>query len=94
MRVRSALIDDDGRGEIAPARYKGHTQRFQYNVHASWMSREHTNVWDVDGMSASVREWLGALRCGDVLEVYAMAQYPGWLNFAEFVEVEVYCALT
>jgi ankyrin repeat domain-containing protein 50 len=95
VRVRNEDDHDDD-GELVrqgQGQYRGLTQRFQHNVHASWASRNHTNVWDVRDGSAGVREWLGALRCGDVVEVHAKAMYPGWANYVECAEVEVHCAL-
>jgi hypothetical protein len=70
------------------------TIRFQENVHASWQSRDHTNTWDVRDPIPWINEWLRGLEVGDVVEVFAMAQYPGWRNYVEFVEIELCCAWT
>jgi len=31
-----------------------------------------------------------AIHVGDVLATYGMARYPGWTNYIEWVELEVY----
>jgi hypothetical protein len=65
---------------------------FQYNVHASLVSRDHINVWNVHDAPNELRDWLSSLKCGSSVEVYAIARHPGWRNFIESVEVEVYSA--
>ena len=67
---------------------------FQYNVHASGVSRDHINVWDVRDARPALQDWLSSVKCGCSLEVYALARYPAWQNFVEFAEVEVYSRLT
>jgi hypothetical protein len=46
-------------------------------------------MWDVH---SGLKDWFASLRCGDSVEVYAIARYPGWKNYVEYAEVEVYCA--
>ena len=68
------------------------TISFQYNVHASWVSRDHINVWDVRDAPRALQDWLSSLKCGCSVEVYALARHPGWQNFVECAEIEVYSA--
>lgn len=90
-------VDTDGSTTPATATMQSSpttTIRFQDNVHASWQSRDHTNTWDVRDPIPWITEWLRGLEVGDVVEVFAMAKYPGWKNYVEFVEVELHCAWT
>lgn len=36
---------------------------------------------------------MSALRQDDCIGVFAMARYPGWVNYVEFVKAEVFYAL-
>ena len=101
VRVTKAAVQPDlssqtgsvnARSSTTPA--TSMTIRFQENVHASSQSRDHTNTWDVRDPIPWINEWLRGLEIGDVVEVFAMANYPGWRNYVEFVEVELHCAWT
>jgi hypothetical protein len=65
--------------------------KIQSNVHGSVEKRTHRNVW-VSSVRSRISDWMGTFGDGDVLEVYARAQYPGWLNHAYSVEVVAYTA--
>ncbi|KAF8454887.1 hypothetical protein BGX38DRAFT_1267506 [Terfezia claveryi] len=64
----------------------------QRNVHASSTFRKHTVILDFNDPSPGVKQWLEMFHAGDTLEIYGMALYPGWINFVDYVEVDVFCA--
>jgi hypothetical protein len=97
LRSQAGSINANDSTDLATPRIASSstaTIRFQDNVHASWQSRDHTNTWDVRDPIPWINEWLRALEVGDVIEVFAQAKYPGWRNYVESVEVELYCAWT
>ena len=49
-------------------------------------------MWNAGEARAGLKNWFSSLRCGDSIELYAMAQYPGWQNFVECAEVEIHSA--
>jgi hypothetical protein len=63
-------------------------QHICFNVHAS--SKWHTNrqIWDV--RNPAKREWLLALKPGDVIQVFAKARYPGWENHVRHMKIELF----
>lgn len=65
--------------------------KIQNNVHGSMEKRTHRNVW-VSDVNSRVSEWMGTFSSGDVVEVYARAQYPGWQNHVYSVEIVAYTA--
>ena len=69
-------------------------RHIQSNVHANGEFRNHTNTWAVTDRTPDLQEWFDALRDGDEVEVYPMAQYGAWRNYVEFVKADVYYAIT
>ncbi len=61
-------------------------RRIQYNVHASSLSRVHTNVWKSKNMNAA--QWFNQLSAGDDLLVFARAEFPGWVNYVDSIQVD------
>ncbi|KAH8147314.1 uncharacterized protein LAJ45_08792 [Morchella importuna] len=63
----------------------------QRNLAATWEAKTHMVTWDANDPGAESC-WLRTLKAGQVLGVYPRAQYPGWVNHVERVDVRVYCA--
>ena len=86
--------------EIRPAIQPRHIQSnpyrgfdFQgYPYQHGLTSRYHMIAWDVRDPTPGVREWLEAIRPGDVVGVCPMAAtIERHINVLERVEVDVYC---
>lgn len=65
--------------------------RVQNNLHADDNFRTHVNTFDCEepNQERSRREWVQALRQGDRIQLYAIAMYPGWLNFVQEVRITI-----
>ena len=77
--------------ESTQGKDQSHTRDIQRNVHASWTWRKHIKIWDFKSQEPGTKEWLELLKPGDQILVYAMALYPGWVNYVRYVRVDVYC---
>ncbi|KAF8876561.1 hypothetical protein BD779DRAFT_1560101 [Infundibulicybe gibba] len=82
---RSSLNDGDAQWMV------------QCNARADGTTRDHKITWSMDGASGDAgfgdgAGFVSALREGDRVAVVARAQYPGWANHVEFVQVEIYGA--
>ena len=64
---------------------------FQHNIHGSFISRVHTNVWRSQDQHTS--QWLALLSAGDDLLVIPRAQYPAWKNYVDYIQVDLHVAL-
>jgi hypothetical protein len=69
---------------------KQHEARHQIcvNVHASSVWHINRQIWDV--RNAAKKEWLLALKPGDVIQVFAKAKYRGWQNYVRYMRIELY----
>lgn len=63
----------------------------QANVHASLVSRVHTNVWKSEHPDTA--RWFGQVAVGDDLLVFARSSFPGWTNYVDSVHVDLCVAL-
>ena len=70
---------------------QGHSPRIriQTNVHADAESKTHVNVLDCDDGNQGRSDWVKSLQPGDRIQLYAVAMYPGWLNFVQEAEITV-----
>ncbi|CAL1703640.1 unnamed protein product [Somion occarium] len=66
-------------------------QHIQTNVHGSRISRVHTNIWD--SSAPDKKEWLSALRPGDEILLIPRAEYPAWVNYVEFLQIDLFMSL-
>lgn len=64
----------------------------QLNVHASSTFRNHRVILDFNDPCPGVKEWLEMIHVGDVLDIYGIAKYPGWMNYIDYVEADVFYA--
>jgi hypothetical protein len=62
------------------------------NLHGSSKKRVHRKVWSRDACLPAIADWMGMFRSGDMLDIYAMARYPGWENHVYGVKVVAYVA--
>jgi ankyrin repeat protein/Cdc6-like AAA superfamily ATPase len=60
---------------------------FQYNIHGSSKTREHTNI--LSSRASSAKELIDKLQAGDVIQVIPQARYAGWVNYVEGVDLRV-----
>lgn len=64
--------------------------RVQTNLHADLNFRRHINTFDWAEANQERKEWVKALRPGDRLQLYAIARFPGWLNFVQKVKITIH----
>jgi len=62
----------------------------QYNVHAKREFTRHEICWGIDSEDPSVHEWTASIRGGDTIQVIPKAQWPGWVNSVQEVEIELH----
>lgn len=62
----------------------------QRNVHASSDFRVHVHTWNHDDADTDIAQCVHNIRSGDVIQVLAKAQFPGWVNHVKSVEVEIH----
>ncbi|KAF8214398.1 hypothetical protein K438DRAFT_1956475 [Mycena galopus ATCC 62051] len=62
------------------------------NLHGSGKKRVHRKVWSRHASLPAIADWMGMFRSGDMLDIYAMARYPGWENHVYGVKVVAYVA--
>jgi len=80
----------------------------QRNFVGSRTPRTHTVVWSCDdngplesdelvdigrGKNSGTGEFVRDLKVGDVVGIWAKARYPGWVNYVDKVEMEIYWAV-
>lgn len=64
-------------------------RHIQANQHAVREWQTHVNTWDICSADQDTKDWLGTLRSGDTVQVFARAQYPGWCNYVRRVDIEI-----
>lgn len=69
--------------------YKWGSKRIVTNVHAGKEFREHVVEWRAD--DEDFQEMLKEIGGGCAIEVSACAQYPGWYNYVQSVQIEIEC---
>jgi hypothetical protein len=82
-------MNSEGSGSIVTER-----PMIQPNVRANKASREHIVTWNRQDMNTeqTIREWMAKIRPGDTVCVYPKARFPAWVNYVEYVKIEVFCA--
>jgi hypothetical protein len=66
-------------------------KRFQSNLHATFAWKTHVVCWDINNIAADpdVKDWVAALKSGDVVKVFPRAISPGWKNYIRRVVIEI-----
>lgn len=62
------------------------------NIHAGRHWRTKTIQWGVHDDEKDVREWVDNIKNGQLIELTAWAQYPGWENHVKSAQIDVYLA--
>ncbi|KAE9405343.1 hypothetical protein BT96DRAFT_1015751 [Gymnopus androsaceus JB14] len=63
----------------------------QANVHASWQSRTHRNIWNMTraDRDSDMYHWMMSISAGDEIWMLPRAQYPGWVNYVQAAEITI-----
>lgn len=73
-----------------PSTYKWGSKRIVTNIHAGKVFQEHIVEWR--GNDEKFQQMLREIGGGYGIEVSACAQYPGWYNYVQSVQIEIECA--
>ncbi|ROV89598.1 hypothetical protein VMCG_09925 [Cytospora schulzeri] len=61
-----------------------------YNVHARLDFKTHVTTWDWEDGETENRNWLQAIRPGDMIQIVPRAQYPMWVNYVREAKIEMW----
>jgi hypothetical protein len=62
------------------------------NVHAGREWRRKSVAWGVSDEDEEIREWIGHLSRGQVVDLTVWARYPGWRNRVRSAQIDIYFA--
>ncbi len=75
-----------------------HRTTIYHNLHAHGDFREYKKVWGVDSprddkWTLHGCRWIKGLKPGDVVTVFPVVEFPGWLNVMEYAKIEIYSSI-
>ncbi len=75
-----------------------HRRTIYHNLHAHGDFREYKKVWGVDSprddeWTLHGCRWIKGLKPGDVVTVFPVVEFPGWLNVVEYAKIEIYSSI-
>ena len=64
-------------------------RRLCHNIHASFNPHTHIITWSRDDADTDIAACVARIQPGDMIQVLAMAAFPGWTNYVQAVEIEI-----